>query len=43
MKEVGPPGGEILTCYTQTRWSTSPRQKHLLTTKYFRYFYGIVC
>ena len=30
------PGGEILGCYTQPRWATSIRQKHLLTTKYFK-------
>lgn len=29
------PGGEILACYTQPRWGTLPRHKHLLNTKYF--------
>jgi len=29
------PGGEILGCYTQPRWGTLPRHKHLLNTKYF--------
>merc|ERR1712212_747368 len=29
-------GEEILVCYTQPRWSTSPRQKHLSVTKLFR-------
>ena len=30
------PGGEILGCYTQPRWATAIRQKHLATTKYFK-------
>jgi len=29
------PGGEILSCYTQPRWGTVTRHKHLLNTKYF--------
>ena len=32
------PGAEILACYTQPRWGTGPRHKHLQTTKYFRFF-----
>ena len=30
------PGAEILGCYTQPRWGTHVRHKHLLTTKYFQ-------
>ena len=31
------PGAEILGCYTQPRWGTGIRHKHLLNTKYFRW------
>ena len=30
------PGGEILGCYTHPRWATPIRQRHLLSTKYFK-------
>ena len=34
------PGAEILACYTQPRWGTGPRHKHLQTTKYFRFLFS---